>query len=249
MLEKPSFKSLFLVTIWVMSTINLVKTFQFEAAQRSPYADDPARLHGHSYTLDLVVEGPLDSEMGWVMDYADISKAFAPIYNQLDHQTLNDLEGITDTSIPKLRNWIFEHTKARIPMLKDVHVEISGSCAFAPQSVNADVRTQLPDRIRFGFEAAHSLNQLPQDHKCHTMHGHSFLVDVAASDLTSLNSDLKKLYDRLDHRCLNDIDGLEIPTSEVLAIWIWNSLAETRSDLTAVMVAETCTARCIYHGQ
>lgn len=232
-----------------MSKLDLVKTFQFEAAQRSPYADDPTRLHGHSYTLDLVVEGPLDEEQGWVMDYADISKAFAPIYNQLDHQSLNDLDGIQDTSLPTLRDWIYTHTKARIPLLKDVHVEISGSCSFNPTNVQADTRTKLPDRIRFGFEAAHALQQLPPDHKCHTMHGHSFQVDVAAENLSTLDADLKTLYTQLDHRCLNDIPGLEIPTSEVLAIWIWNTLTETRDDLTAVMVAETCTARCIYHGQ
>jgi 6-pyruvoyltetrahydropterin/6-carboxytetrahydropterin synthase len=232
-----------------MPQLDLIKTMQFEAAQRSPYADDPARLHGHSYTLDLVVEGPLDQEQGWVMDYADISKAFAPIYNQLDHQTLNDLDGIQDTTLPALRDWIFTHTKARIPLLKSVHVEIAGDCAFAPATLQADERSQLPDRIRFGFEAAHALTQLPPDHKCYTMHGHSFQVDVAARDLTTLTNDLQALYDGLDHRCLNDIQSLEQPTSEVLSIWIWNTLAETRDDLTAVMVAETCTARCIYHGQ
>ena len=225
-----------------MPQLDLIKTFQFEAAHRTPYADDPARLHGHSYTLDLIVEGPLDPEMGWVMDYADISKAFAPIYNQLDHQTLNDLDGIEDTTLPALRDWIFTHAKARIPMLREVQVTISSDGTFAPTTLNAD-------RIHFTFEAAHALAQLPPDHKCHTMHGHSFMVDVAAKDLSTLAADLATLHAQLDHRCLNDIEGLEIPTSEVLAIWIWNTLAETRSDITAVMVAETCTARCIYHGQ
>ena len=81
------------------------------------------------------------------------------------------------------------------------------------------------------------------------MHGHSFQVRIAAQNLDTLPQDLRALYDQLDHRCLNDIPGLQIPTSETLAIWIWNTLTETRSDLTAVMVAETCTARCIYHGQ
>lgn len=231
-----------------MPQLDLIKTFQFEAAQRTPYADDPARLHGHSYTLDLIIEGPLDPELGWVMDYADITKAFAPIYNQLDHQCLNDLDGIKDTHLPALRDWIYTHAKARIPLLKDVLVRITSDCAFLPMALPSFEDANLPACIHFTFEAAHALTQLPPDHKCHTMHGHSFMVDVAAENLDTLTDDLQALYQQLDHQCLNDIPGLQNPTSEVLAIWIWNKLTETRSDLTAVMVAETCTARCIYHG-
>jgi 6-pyruvoyltetrahydropterin/6-carboxytetrahydropterin synthase len=232
-----------------MPNLDLTKTFKFEAAHRSPFGDDDSRLHGHSYTLDLVVEGPLDVELGWVMDYSDISKAFAPIYNQLDHQILNDLEAIEDTRLPILRDWIFTHTKARIPLLKDVIIYISGECKFCPTTLPNFDDAQLPDRISFGFEAAHALPKLPPDHKCHTMHGHSFKVQVAAQNLDTLPVDLAKLYTILDHQCLNKIEGLTNPTSEELSIWIWNKLIETRDDITAILVAETCTARCIYRGQ
>ena len=228
--------------------MDLVKTFQFEAAHTTPVAKGSARLHGHSYTLDLVVTGPLDTNLGWVMDYADISEAFRPIYNQLDHQTLNNLENLESPTIQNLEEWIHGQTAPLISNLKSIHVRIDGDCAFDPRLIQQNDSVQLPDRIRFGFEAAHALPNLPPDHKCHTMHGHSFTVEVAAESLETLNLSLGELYETLDHRCLNDIPGLENPTSENLAIWIWRALASTREDLRAVLVAETCTARCIYHG-
>lgn len=232
-----------------MPKLDLIKTFQFEAAHRTAHDGDPARLHGHSYKVDLLVEGELDPALGWVMDYAEISEAFAPIYNQLDHQSLNELEGAGDTKLPKLRDWIYEHAKPLIPLLREIQLTILGECAFDPLAFASSDASDLPDRVRFGFEAAHALPNLPTDHKCHAMHGHSFIVEVAADDTTTLTSNLQSLYDILDHQCLNNIEGLQNPTSEKLSIWIWNHLAESRDDVTAVLVAETCTARCIYRGQ
>ena len=229
-----------------MPRLELIKSFQFEAAHRSAHESDAACLHGHSYRVDLVVEGALDKSLGWVMDYADVSKAFSPIYLQLDHQTLNELEGLEDTRLEALRDWVFKHAKLRIPSLKDVHVEILGDCSFAPESLDDAAGSE---RIRFGFEAAHALLRLPEDHKCHAIHGHSFIVEVCAEDLSTLRADLQELYGILDHRCLNEIEGLENPTSEELSIWIWKWLAEKRGDVQSVLVAETCTARCIYRGE
>lgn len=231
-----------------MPQLDLIKSFQFEAAHLTDHRDNTSCLHGHSYSLDLIVEGPLDTALGWVMDYADISKAFAPIYNQLDHQTLNHIEGLSDTRLPGLRTWIVEHTKLCIPALKDIRVGITGACAFDPTRLEATQSPDLPDRLRFGFEAAHALEFLPPDHKCHTMHGHSFTVEVASKNLKTLIPELEALYAILDHQCLNDIEGLENPTSENLCIWIWNQLHQNRDDVIAVLVAETCTARCIYRG-
>lgn len=232
-----------------MPILDLVKTFQFEAAHTMPHADDPARLHGHSYTLDLVVEGELDESLGWVMDYADITRAFEPVYKRLDHQTLDSLEGIGAPTLENVERWIFENAAAILPGLKSVHLRIEATAGFDAQIIRGDGSTLLPDRLRFGFEAAHALPNLPPDHKCHTMHGHSFTVEVATESLETLHGELAAIHEQLDHRCLNDIEGLENPTSENLALWIWNALAGTRGDLRAVLVAETCTARCVYHGR
>ena len=232
-----------------MATLDLIKTFQFEAAHRTPFEEDASRLHGHSYRLDLVVEGELNNAYGWVMDYADITEAFESVYQKIDHRTLNDLEGLDSPTLPDLRKWILNEAQKHIPMLTDVHLRIEGYCTFATETICEDSDAHLPDRIGFGFEAAHALTSLPPEHKCHTMHGHSFRVEVAAESLEHLSGDLLDLYETLDHRCLNELEGLRNPTSENLSIWIWNMLAGRRDDLHAVLVAETCTARCIYYGR
>jgi 6-pyruvoyltetrahydropterin/6-carboxytetrahydropterin synthase len=80
------------------------------------------------------------------------------------------------------------------------------------------------------------------------MHGHSFQVEVGAAETMHLSDRLPAVYRELDHTCLNDIPGLSNPTSEQIARWIWNALIPNVPDLSVVVVAETCTARCWYRG-
>lgn len=111
----------------------------------------------------------------------------------------------------------------------------------------------------FGFESAHLLPRVPEGHKCGRLHGHSFRVRVALRGVPGVETgwvmdfaDLKKvwkpLHEILDHRYLNDIPGLENPTSEILAGWIWDKLAPALPELSAISVRETCTAGCLYRG-
>ncbi len=114
-------------------------------------------------------------------------------------------------------------------------------------------------RKTFQFEAAHLLPKLPPSHKCRRLHGHSFRVDVAVTgecdpelgwvmDYADISAAFKPIYQQLDHYYLNEIPGLENPTSENLAIWIWERLQPALPQLTEIMVAETCMSRCIYRG-
>ena len=112
----------------------------------------------------------------------------------------------------------------------------------------------------YRFEAAHRLPMVPPDHKCARMHGHSFVVEVMVSgeadprtgwlidfgDITAVVEPLLK--SELDHRTLNDVPGLENPTSEHLCFWLWERLAARIPGLDAITVQETCTARCTYRG-
>ncbi len=229
--------------------VDLIKSYQFEAAHATPWQDDDARLHGHSFQIELVVSGECDPRLGWLIDYAEINERFDDVYAQLDHQTLNDVRGLGTPMLEALRSWILERMSPRLPALKDVRVSICGEQIFAPKLLHGDPQLALPERIRFGFEAAHALPNLPLEHKCHTMHGHSFTVEAAAENVETLTPRLQSVYDRLDHRCLNEIPGLENPTSEELSRWIWNAVAGDGPKLAAVVVAETCTARCIYYGR
>lgn len=229
--------------------INLVKSFQFEAAHRSPRpGKDAPVLHGHSYRIEVEVSGPCDPHFGWVMDYGDISRQFDPLYRMLDHQLLDEVEGLHDTSLAGIRAWVLERFHLATALRCDVRVSIVGRCAYTPEPVAAEQAYGLPPRIRFGFEAAHSLPNVPETHKCRRMHGHSFTVDVGAKDVMRLGEQLAEVYHALDHTCLNDLEGLSNPTSENVACWIWNRLVPETPGLSVVVVAETCTARCMYRG-
>ena len=111
----------------------------------------------------------------------------------------------------------------------------------------------------FGFEAAHHLPDFPEGHKCRRMHGHSFRVDVIVEgqvpagrhhliDYGQIKQAIAPVRERLDHRLLNDIEGLEHPTSEVIARWIWDELRPSLPILSQIHVYETCTTRCEYRG-
>lgn len=111
----------------------------------------------------------------------------------------------------------------------------------------------------FRFEAAHYLPNLPDGHKCRRMHGHSFRGEIAVRgetdphtgwliDFGELKQKVRPLVDRLDHYLLNEIPGLENPTSEYLAIWIWNELKPLIPELHRVTIEETCSSRCNYYG-
>ncbi|PRP96518.1 6-carboxy-5,6,7,8-tetrahydropterin synthase [Enhygromyxa salina] len=112
----------------------------------------------------------------------------------------------------------------------------------------------------FRFEAAHLLPNVPPGHKCGRLHGHSFRVEVhirgpvdPASgwvlDFADIKQAFKPLYERLDHHYLNEIPGLDNPTSENLARWIWRELGDSLPGLSKIVVRETCTSGCIYEGE
>ena len=111
----------------------------------------------------------------------------------------------------------------------------------------------------FTLESAHHLPNVPEGHKCRRLHGHSFHVEVHVvgpltpkegwgQDFADIVRAFQRLYDQLDHHCLNEIEGLENPTSEVLARWIWERLKPRLPGLSQIVVRETCTAGCIYRG-
>ena len=112
----------------------------------------------------------------------------------------------------------------------------------------------------FTFEAAHRLPNAPAGHKCARLHGHSFRVRVYVRgpvdprsgwvmDFAEIKTAVKPLIDGLDHYYSNDIEGLENPTSEVLARWMWRRLRPTLPQLSRILINETCTSGCIYEGE
>ena len=109
------------------------------------------------------------------------------------------------------------------------------------------------------FEAAHHLPTMPPRHKCRRLHGHSYYVDIVVRgpvdpttglyiDYSEIQTAWAPCHEQLDHRLLNEIEGLEIPTSEVLAGWIWDHLVEALPGLTRITIRETRTEECTYMG-
>lgn len=112
----------------------------------------------------------------------------------------------------------------------------------------------------YTFEAAHLLPRLPEGHKCKRLHGHSFKVRVYVGgemdeekgwviDFWDVDSAWAPVYEALDHRYLNEIEGLENPTGENCARWIWKRLKPSLPGLSKIEFFETCTAGCIYRGE
>ena len=109
----------------------LSKRFRFEAAHhlpRVPEGHKCRRLHGHSYHVEVVVEGPVDEGTGWVMDYADIATAFAPLHDQLDHHYLNEVQDLENPTSENLARWIWQRLEGRVPL---VEIRIDETCTSA----------------------------------------------------------------------------------------------------------------------
>ena len=112
----------------------------------------------------------------------------------------------------------------------------------------------------FTFEAAHKLPNVPENHKCGRLHGHSYRVRLYLTgepdrnlgwfiDFSEVKTIFKPIYEQLDHNYLNDIEGLENPTAEVIASWIWKNLKVLLPQLSAIELMETCTSGVIYRGK
>lgn len=156
------------------------------------------------------------------------------------HQPPPNANGASDTARSVPRTGVLQH---------------AASTARAASTVTAEVFRE------FTFEAAHRLPHVPPGHKCGRLHGHSYRaavhvtgpVDAHAGWVTDF-ADIKAAFqplldDCLDHRYLNEVPGLENPTSEHLARWIWQRLHPRLPGLSQVVVRETCTSGCVYRGE
>jgi 6-pyruvoyltetrahydropterin/6-carboxytetrahydropterin synthase len=112
----------------------------------------------------------------------------------------------------------------------------------------------------FTFDSAHHLPNVPAGHKCGRLHGHTYRIRIEVDgpihpeygwviDYGDIKQLWKPIEDQLDHRYLNEIKGLENPTAEVIAKWIWDHLKPTLPILSCVYVHETCTTAAMYSGE
>jgi len=111
--------------------VRLSKKFHAEAAHllpRVPEGHKCRRLHGHSYVIEIIVEGEVDPHTGWVMDYADISAACVPLVEQLDHHYLNDVDGLDNPTSENIARWLWARLEDRLPLAE---IRIDETCTSA----------------------------------------------------------------------------------------------------------------------
>jgi 6-pyruvoyltetrahydropterin/6-carboxytetrahydropterin synthase len=112
---------------------------------------------------------------------------------------------------------------------------------------------------RYHFEAAHALTGAPEGHRCRHVHGHTYEVEVTLKgpvepgtgwlvDYGDITTAVKPVIEILDHQFLNEVEGLEQPTSEHLCAWLWERIAPSLPHLSAICVKETPTSQCLYRG-
>jgi len=118
--------------------VRLSKDFIIEAAQRLtrvPEGHKCSRLHGHTFTIEVSVEGEVNPETGWLYDHAKISAAMRPIVEQLDHSYLNDVPGLENPTIEVMAAWLWERLEPQLPGLAEIviHETPSARCSYRGQ--------------------------------------------------------------------------------------------------------------------
>ena len=206
-------------------------------------------LHGHSFVAR--VRAQLPPGWGGGVNLSDaLQGQLAQCVSTLDYDLLNNhLLVPTDENLTR---WIRQHIE--VP-----GIELVGIQSTAHEGADLDASEIAHIWRRYRFESAHFLPNVPAGHQCGRMHGHGFEVilhvrqNLAASDM-GLDYDVidelwAPLNEQLNHACLNDIPGLENPTSEALAAWIWHQLKPQLAELSWVTVYETVTAGCHFDGR
>lgn len=112
----------------------------------------------------------------------------------------------------------------------------------------------------FTFEAAHHLPHVSASHRCKRLHGHSYRIELTlagpvdpttgfVADFFDIEAAFAPLLERLDHHLLNEVPGLENPTAENIAVWIWDAVKPSLPLLAAVAVYETPNCWALYEGE
>ncbi|MFA5688961.1 MAG: 6-carboxytetrahydropterin synthase QueD [Kiritimatiellales bacterium] len=106
-----------------MANMEIYKTFRFDAAHRLtgvPETHKCSAIHGHGYEVDIFLCGPVNSETGFVMDFGDLSQACDPVFKQLDHSMLNDIDGLANPTSENMCIWLWNKLKPQLPLLSKI---------------------------------------------------------------------------------------------------------------------------------
>ncbi len=233
-----------------MTKLYYMVSGQFEAACQMVNLSKQhraSRLHGHSYLVSMRTP---KTQLKWdKITIQSLDAHLQQIISPLDYSFLNDY-----ISIPSDENI------ARSILSNSSLQAVDRVAVQSTQNNGVDIDRLGDAHIwrRYRFEAAHQLPNVPDGHQCGRMHGHGFEVILHVNqnlhdkemgvDFDILDGFWQPLYQQLNNSCLNDINGLENPTSEILSNWIWEKLKPQLDSLSWVTVYETHTSGCNYNG-
>lgn len=224
----------------------------FDAARQVtllPEGHRSRRLHGHGFLARVRAAVP----SGWAdfpgAEVDDVTGRLRDAVAPLDYRLLNDLlEQPTDENLAR---WV--RTRLDVPGVRQVGVQ-----STPDEGVELDAQDHAHVWRRYRFEAAHRLPNVPPGHKCGRMHGHGFEVILHADqdlgaralgvDYDHLDACWAPIHARFHQGCLNDIRGLENPTSELIASWIWRELKPVLPELSWVTCYETASSGAHFDG-
>lgn len=230
-----------------------VATASFESARKVDILPDNHRsrkLHGHSFRATVFAELPIRWAGYPGGEVVALSGRLRECVAPLDYALLNEhLEIPTDENLAR---WIYARLGA--PGLARVAIQ-----STSVHGVDLDRDRMAHVWRRYRFQSAHRLPYVPAGHKCGRMHGHGFEVILHANqnlgnrpisiDYEHLDGIWAPLHFELNYRCLNDIEGLANPTSEVIAAWIWRRLKTQLPELSWVTVFETASCGANFDGR
>lgn len=238
-----------------MTTLTLfTASTTFEAARHVDVLPDghpSRRLHGHSFTARIRAALP----EGWApwqgAEVTELTQRLRACASEMDYRLLNELLPVpTDENLARR---LREQLGTQVPGIEQVGIQATGD-----QGVDLDVHDNAHVWRRYRFQSAHKLPNVPFGHKCGRLHGHGFEVilhankDAEGRDLTIDYDHLDEIWApfhyQLNHKYLNAIEGLENPTSEVIAGWLWDRLKVVLPELSWVTVYETGSCGANFNG-
>ncbi|MBU3724952.1 MAG: 6-pyruvoyl tetrahydropterin synthase [Burkholderiaceae bacterium] len=224
----------------------------FESAVRLDHLPEGYRahqLHGHSYQLRARIAPPAGWEQFPGAGVDQLRNALQAAVAPLDYAYLNDV--LSQPTDDRLARWL--HQRLALAGLQQLGVK-----STAHSGVDLDDHGNSTVWRRYRFEAAHRLPHVPMGHKCGRMHGHGFEVILHAhlgfgeqaltSELDALDAVWLPIHQQLHLACLNEIDGLHNPTSELIASWIWHRIKSMLPQLRWVTVFETASSGAHFDG-
>ena len=215
----------------------------FHAARRLSLLPENHRansMHGHNFVTGLKID-PLEQTAN---SLNDLFSSLRNLVNPLDYQLLNDF----------MDNPCDQNIALKLKREFDNKALIKSFVSSTPQQgAICDALENISLWRGFAFQAAHQLPNVPKDHKCGNMHGHTFEVILFSSSEAVNSHDLELmcefLFKKLNKKCLNNIKGLENPTSEMIASWAWSLLENKFDSISHIVIKETGHAGCSFDGK